>query len=101
MSRVTDERALWLANNALPHEPALRAWLSQRRVIKLEVDDIVQETYAVLVELPSVAHIQNPKSYIFSIAHSIVLQHVRRLRVVSIEAMAEIDRLGIYTDEVS
>jgi RNA polymerase sigma factor (sigma-70 family) len=101
MPRVPHHRALWLANHALPHEPALRAWLSQRRLPRLEVDDVIQETYAVLAELEDVQHIQNSRTYMFSVAHSIVLQHVRRLRVVSIETMAEVDRLGIYMDEVS
>jgi RNA polymerase sigma-70 factor (ECF subfamily) len=32
--------------NVLPHEPALRAWLAGKQVHGLEVDDIVQETYA-------------------------------------------------------
>ena len=98
---VSDERALWLAEHVLPFEPALRAWLSRRRVVDLEVDDIVQETYAVLAELDSVAHIRNPRTYFYTVAHSIILRHVRHERVVSIEAMADIDRLGIYSDEPS
>jgi RNA polymerase sigma factor (sigma-70 family) len=98
---VSDERAVWLAEHVLPFEAALRAWLSRRRVVDLEVDDIVQETYAVLAELDSVAHIRNPRTYLYTVAHSIILRHVRHERVVSIEAMADIDRLGIYSDEPS
>src|SRR3546814_4057143 len=56
----SDERARWLATQVLPHEPALRAWLSRRLGAGLEVDDVVQEAYAVLVELPAVAHIREP-----------------------------------------
>ncbi len=101
MTRVADERAVWLANNILPHEPALRAWLSRRKVLKLEIDDIVQETYAVLAGLESVRQVRHPRSYMFSVARSIILQHLRRLHIVSIEAMAEIDGLSILAEEAS
>jgi RNA polymerase sigma-70 factor (ECF subfamily) len=98
---VSDERASWLAVHVLPFEPGLRAWLARRRVVDLEVDDIVQETYAVLAELETVAHIRNPRTYLYTVAQSIILRHLRHERVVSIEAMADIDRLGIYSEEPS
>jgi RNA polymerase sigma factor (sigma-70 family) len=99
--RVSDERAIWLADHVLPFESGLRAWLARRRVVDLEIDDIVQEAYAVLSELNSVAHIRNPRNYLYTVAQSIILQHVRHERVVSIEAMADIDRLVIYSEELS
>jgi RNA polymerase sigma-70 factor (ECF subfamily) len=43
-------------------------------VAGLEPDDIVQETYAVLAGLPSVAHIQSPRAYAFQTAQSIILR---------------------------
>jgi RNA polymerase sigma factor (sigma-70 family) len=98
---VSDDRAMWLAEHVLPFEPGLRAWLARRRVLDLEVDDIVQETYALLAALPSVAHIRNSRTYFYSVAQSIILRHLRHERVVSIEAMADIERLGIYSDEPS
>jgi RNA polymerase sigma factor (sigma-70 family) len=99
MANITDDRASWLAEHVLPHERRLRAWLAQRRVIDLDIDDIVQETYAILAELKSVAHIRNSRTYLFSVAHSIILQHVRRKRVVAIEALADLEQLGIYSEE--
>lgn len=101
MSQVSNDRAHWLANHVLPHEPALRAWLARSKVKVLEIDDIVQETYATLAEMADVSHIQNPRTYAFSIAQSIVLQHVRRQRIVAIDAVAEIERLNIFSDEAS
>lgn len=101
MAGVSNDRALWLADHVLPHEPALRAWLSRRRVLLLEIDDSVQETYAVLAALPSVAHIQNPKTYAFSVAQSLILRHIRRSRIVSIDAMAEVDRLSLSEEGAS
>lgn len=85
-------RAAWLARCVLPHEPALRAWLLRRGRGHLDVDDIVQEAYAVLATLADVAHIHNPRAYLFTTAQSIVLQHVRRAQVVSLEAVTDIDQ---------
>jgi RNA polymerase sigma-70 factor (ECF subfamily) len=101
MAGISNDRALWLADHVLPHEPALRAWLSRRRVILLEIDDVVQETYAVLAALPSVDHIQNPRTYTFSVAQSLILRHIRRSRIVSIDAMAEVDRLSLLGEGAS
>lgn len=101
MSVVSNDRAAWLAKHVLPHEPELRAWLGRRKALQLDVDDIVQEAYAVLAALESVAHIQNSRTYLFSTAHSVILQDFRRKRIVSIETVAEIDLLGVHIDEAS
>src|ERR1700748_2086643 len=96
---VSDGRAAWLAQNVLPHEPSLRAWLSRRKVFDLEVDDIVQETYAKLAALPAVEGIREPRSYMFQTANSIILGHLRRSRIVSISAAADLDHFGIAAPE--
>ena len=98
---VGKKRALWLADCILPHEPALRAWLHGRLGAAMEVDDIVQETYAVLAAMDDVGHVRNPRAYLFTAAKSVVLQHLRRARIVSIEVVAEIDRLPMAWDERS
>ena len=93
MTLATQERAIWLARNALPHEPALRAWLSRRPLAGLEVDDIVQETYAILAALEAVDHIQTPRTYMFEVAKSVILRSLRRSRIVAFEALAEAEAL--------
>ncbi len=101
MARVSDDRAIWLARHVLPHEPALRAWLTRWRVQDLLVDDIVQETYAVLAARPAVDDIRNPRTYVFQTARSIILMHLRRSRVVSIRAVEDVERIGAAADEPS
>lgn len=93
MTLATHERAIWLARCVLPNEPALRAWLSRRPLAGLEVDDIVQETYAILAALDGVDHIQTPRTYMFEVAKSVVLRALRRSRVVAFEALAEAETL--------
>lgn len=89
--RVSTERALWLSRYALPHEPALRGWLSSRRIAGLEIDDIVQETYARLIAVESVAAITNVRNYMFQTAYSVMVSHIRRAKVVPFQAVSDLD----------
>src|SRR3954462_11724614 len=95
------ERSLWLSRHVLPHAPALRAWLRHRRVHGLETDDIVQETYAVLAGLASVDHIESPRAYAFQTAQSVILRHLRRARVVRIDALGDLEQLNTPLDAPS
>lgn len=97
----TSERSRWLARNVLPHEPALRAWLRRREVDGLETDDIIQETYAVLAAMASVDHIDSPRAYAFQTAQSLILRHLRRARVVRIEALGDMETLSPVLEDPS
>ncbi|MDR6625834.1 sigma-70 family RNA polymerase sigma factor [Caulobacter segnis] len=101
MKLASHERAIWLARNALPYESALRAWLSRRPLAGLEVDDIVQETYAILAGLERVDHIVNGRTYMFEVAKSVVLRALRRGRIVAFEALAEAEGMEAPSDEPS
>ena len=92
--RASDERALWLSRHVLKHEPALRAWLGRRRIAGLEIDDIVQETYARLIAVDQVDGIGNIKNYMFQTAYSVLVSHVRRSKIVSFETVTDLEQLG-------
>ena len=89
MTPVSNARAHWLARHVLPHEGELRAWLRRRLPRGFDLDDIVQETYAVLAAKASIDTIRNPRTYSFQVAHSVVLQQLRHARVVPIAAVAD------------
>ncbi len=93
------ERSLWLAEHVLPCEPTLRAWLQRRLPVHQDVDDVIQETYAILAALEDVSHVRQPRAYVYSVAQSVVLQQLRRAQVVSIEAVAEIERVAASGEE--
>jgi RNA polymerase sigma-70 factor (ECF subfamily) len=101
MTRISDERALWLARHVLPHEPALRAWLRNRHIAGLEIDDVIQETYARLIMAESVTGVRNPKTYAFQAAYSVLMTHLRRSKVVSFQAVSDIEQLGASADDPS
>jgi RNA polymerase sigma factor (sigma-70 family) len=101
MASSSDERAIWLGRHVLPHEPALRTWLSRRRHDGLEIDDIIQETYTRLISAESVAHILDARSYAFQTAGSVVIDHLRRMKVVSISSVPDLDYLEVVSDDPS
>ncbi len=81
-----------MSRHVVPHEPALRAWLSSRVPPGVEVDDVIQETYTRLIQVGNVDAIQNVKAYMFQAAWSVVMTHVRRKKVVTIQGLADFDQ---------
>lgn len=99
--RISGDRAVWLETHVLPHEMAVRQWLSRRVKAPIEVEDVLQEAYAVMASLDDIAHVKNPRAYFFTVARSLVLQQLRRARIVSIEAVAEVERLDTVGDQLT
>lgn len=98
---ISEERARWLATHILPHEAALRGWLRGKTPLGFDVDDIVQETYAILATKASVEGIAHPKTYAFQVAYSVILQQLRQSRVVPIAAVADFSAIEAEIDEPS
>lgn len=99
MTENIRERAGWIARNVMPHEAAIRGWLKRNRVYDLDPDDVVQEMYARIVSLDSFDCVRDPKRYAFQVAHSIVVDHYRRARIVSIFSIGNVEELGLATQE--
>jgi RNA polymerase sigma-70 factor (ECF subfamily) len=79
----------------------LRAWLSRRRLGGMDVDDIIQETYSRLMTAESVQHVHDARSYAFQVAGSVVIDHLRRMKVVSIASVPDLDILDVVSEEPS
>jgi RNA polymerase sigma factor (sigma-70 family) len=92
MPTVSTERARWLAAHILPLEPQLRGWLRRVTPPGLEVDDLIKEAYAKLAGLATVSKITQPKAHAYQIVKRLISDHIRRAKVVSIEAVAEAAR---------
>lgn len=101
MSGVDRERTRWFLRHILPHEPALRGWLSRGAVPGIDPDDVIQEAYSILAELESVEGIRHPRAYLFQVARSVITRHVRRARIVSIHSVEDLERLDPVDEEAS
>jgi RNA polymerase sigma factor (sigma-70 family) len=89
----------WVGSNVVPHEADLRARLRKLAIPEDEIWDMVQDTYLRISQLESVEHIRNPKAYFFAAAQSVLLDGVRRRRIVRIDSMTEADALKIPDDD--
>jgi RNA polymerase sigma-70 factor (ECF subfamily) len=96
MSELMDIAVVdWLTMHFLPHEAELRAMLRRVCTGPAEIDDVVQETCIRILALPSLAHVREPKPFVFRSAKNIVLDRIRRDAVISIEAVVNLDELEI------
>jgi RNA polymerase sigma factor (sigma-70 family) len=85
----------WVGSHVLPHEAAVRAWLKRWTGRAQDIDDVIQEAYSRLSELDSVAHIGNGRAYLFQTTRNIVLEQVRRAKIIRIDNVTDIGTLSI------
>lgn len=78
-----------MGREILPHERDLRLWLQRRLVSAADVEDIVQECYCRLAQLPDFSQITMPRAYLFTMARNLAQRQLKRARVVRIEAMTD------------
>lgn len=94
------ETAAWFAAHILPHEADVRGWL--RASLRIDnSDDVIQEAYARMFAHGGFDAVVSGRAWFFAVARNIVLKQMRRDRIVRIDAVAEIDALGIVDYEPS
>jgi RNA polymerase sigma factor (sigma-70 family) len=91
------ERNAWLAKEILVHERALRGYLSRFFKNVADIEDVVQETYARLLALsdPASNAVRNWHAFLFTTARNVALDRIRRSRVVSLDALAEMGNADV------
>jgi RNA polymerase sigma factor (sigma-70 family) len=98
MRAIDRERTQWFLRNILPHECSLRRWLARSKPLGLEIDDVIQEAYAIFANLETVDDIRFPRAYLFQVARSVITKHVRRARVVSLQTIDDLTQMGLEDD---
>lgn len=83
------ETARWFATEVHPHEPALRSYLRSHFPTLRDIDDLVQEAYARVIQARHSGRVKEARPYLFSIARNAAIDLCRRNQVVSFEAIAE------------
>ncbi len=82
----------------LPHEAAVRAWLKRWTRRAQDIDDVIQEAYSRLASLDSVAHIGSGRAYLFQTTRNIVLEQVRRAKIIRIDNVTDMGSLSIVDE---
>jgi RNA polymerase sigma factor (sigma-70 family) len=91
----------WFKREILVHETMLFRYLLRVWPRKHEVPDLRQETYARVYQAAGLARPASPRSFLFTTAHNLMADRIRHERVVSIEAVGDIDALNVSVDELS
>jgi RNA polymerase sigma factor (sigma-70 family) len=92
------ETARWFAAEVEPHESSLRAYLHRQFPAHPDIDDLVQETYARLLQARELGALRAPKAFLFATARNAALDFFRRREVVAIDGLAEIECLPVLED---
>lgn len=92
------DQARWFAENVQPHESDLRSFLRRRFPGVQDIDDLVQEAYARLIRAHNAGGIAEPRAYLFTTARNVAFDLFRRKRLVSIEDLAEKQRVSVVDD---
>lgn len=81
----------WMAREILVHEKMLRGYLARFSKNPSDIDDGIQETYARLLALSesSFAAVRNWHSFLITSARNVMVDRIRKNRVVSLDAVAE------------
>ena len=85
----------------LVHERALMRYLLRSWYRRDEIHDLRQDVYVRVYEAAAKARPTMPKSFMFTTARHLMTDRLRRARVVSIDAVGDLDALNVLIDEIS
>lgn len=91
----------WFKREVLAHEAALVRYLKRKWPYPEEIHDLRQELYVRVYDAAGKARPTAPKSFLFTSARHLMSDRMRRRRIVSIEAVADLDSLNVLVDEIS
>ncbi len=93
-------RTRWIATHIFPCEGEVRRWLRQRvpTLTPDDIDDLLQDAYARICSSDP-ARIANPRGYFYVTVRNLLLEQLRRARIVPMERLTEIETLKLGNDE--
>lgn len=98
----SEDRRRWFRDCILPLEPDLR--LFGRRFARtghIDVEDLIQETFARIIASETWRDVENPGAFAFSTLKNLALDAARRSKVISFETVADIDQLNLSDERPS
>jgi RNA polymerase sigma factor (sigma-70 family) len=98
-----DEDSLdnWFIREILVHEEALLSYLLRRWPNRPDVNDLRQDTYVRVYEAAAKSRPPVPKAFLFTTAAHLLVDRMRRRRVVAIDAVGDVGALDVLVEEVS
>jgi RNA polymerase sigma factor (sigma-70 family) len=91
----------WFATEILPHEAALMRYLNKVWRSSAEVPDLRQEIYVRVYESAAKSRPHSAKSFLFATARNLMIDQMRRDRIVSIDYTHDLNSLDVPADLLS
>jgi RNA polymerase sigma factor (sigma-70 family) len=91
----------WFKREILAHEASLVRYLFRTWPHRQEVFDLRQDVYVRVYEAAAKARPQAPKSFLFATARHLMTDRIRRKRIVSIDAVGDLDALNVMVEDIS
>lgn len=91
----------WFVREILPHEGALVRYLARTYPARDEIHDLRQETYLRVYEAAAKATPRSAKAFLFTTARHLLIDRLRRQRVVAFEPGWDLEELNVLIDEMS
>ena len=87
-----------MGSHVLPHEAAVRAWLKRWTSREQDIDDVIQEAYCRLAAMEDVTHVGSGRAYLFQTTRNIVLEQVRRSKIIRIDNLTDLNTASIVDE---
>jgi RNA polymerase sigma factor (sigma-70 family) len=91
----------WFKHEILVHEAALVRYLLRTWSNRHEIHDLRQDTYVRVFEAAARSRPRLPRAFLFATARHLMTDRIRRQRIVSIDAVGDLDGLNIMVDDIS
>lgn len=88
----------WFVREVLPLEAALTQYIRHNWRDGANVADLLQDIYLRVFEAAGKEFPKSTRPFVFAIAHNLLVDRVRREKVVPLEAVENLDSLGIAAD---
>jgi len=93
------EVRIWFVRQVLPLEAVLKQFLQHNWHNKADVDDLLQEVYVRVCDSARTKIPEPAKPFVFTVARNLLIDRVRRERIIPIEAVSDLDALEVEKDE--
>ena len=85
-------------DDVVPFEPMLVRFLNRNWRNRDEIPDLLQEVYVRVYEAAAREQVRAVKPFLFTIARNLMIDRLRQMNVVSIETVADFEKLNVIDD---
>lgn len=98
MNSALDE---WFVSHVLPLEGLIQSFLRRHGHDDGDIQDLRQEAYTRIYEAARRGIPAQTKAFVMTTVRNLLIDRIRRSRIVSIEAMADVEQAGARADEIT